>query len=53
MVCEPITGWRHVEVTQRRTAIDYAHLLKALVDVFCPEAIQITVVQDKLYQVAF
>mgnify|MGYP000182050007 CR=1 FL=1 len=48
MVCEPITGWRHVEVTQRRTAIDYAHLLKALVDVFCPEAIQITVVQDNL-----
>lgn len=48
MLCEPITGWRHVEVTQQRTAIDYAHLLKALVDDFCPEAIQITLVQDNL-----
>lgn len=48
MLGEPITGWRHVEVTQQRTAVDYAHLLKALVDNFCPEAIQITVVQDNL-----
>lgn len=48
MLCEPITGWRHVEVTQRRTAVDYAHLLKALVDDFYPEALKITVVQDNL-----
>lgn len=48
MLCEPITGWRHVEVTERRTAVDYAHLLKALVDDFCPEAVRITVVQDNL-----
>ncbi len=48
MLCEPITGWRHVEVTQQRTSVDYAHLLKALVDDFCPEALQITVVQDNL-----
>ena len=48
MLCEPFTGWRHVEVTQQRTAVDYAHLLKALVDDFCPEALKITVVQDNL-----
>lgn len=48
MLCEPITGWRHVEVTQQRTSVDYAYLLKALVDDFCPEALQITVVQDNL-----
>lgn len=48
MLCEPFTGWRHVEVTQQRTAIDYAHLLKALVDDFYPDASQITVVQDNL-----
>lgn len=48
MLCEPITGWRHVEVTQQRTAVDYAHLIKALVDDFCPEAVRITVVQDNL-----
>ena len=48
MLCEPMTGWRSVEVTKQRTAIDYAHLLKALVDDFCPEALKITVVQDNL-----
>lgn len=48
MLCEPMTGWRHVEVTQQRTAIDYARLLKAIVDDFCPEALKITVVQDNL-----
>lgn len=38
MLCEPMAGWRHIEVTQQRTAIDYAHLLKALVDDFYPQA---------------
>ena len=48
MICEPIVGWRRVEVTERRTAIDYAHLLKTLVDEDYPEAVKITVVQDNL-----
>lgn len=48
MLCEPIVGARYVKVTERRTAIDYAHLLKELVDVFYPEAHRITVVQDNL-----
>ena len=48
MLCEPMTGWRHVAVTERRTAIDYAHLLKDLVDGDCSEAIKITIVQDNL-----
>lgn len=48
MVCEPMVGWRRVEVTERRTAVDYAHVLKALVDCDYPEAIKITVVQDNL-----
>ena len=25
MFCEPKGGWRHVEVTERRTAVDFAH----------------------------
>ena len=25
MFCEPKAGWRHVEVTERRTAVDFAH----------------------------
>ena len=48
MVCNPIEGWRTVEVTQQRTAIDYAHLLQKLVDDYYPEAYVITVVQDNL-----
>ena len=48
MLCEPTTGWRRVQVTERRTAIDYAHLLKHLVDCDYPEALKITVVQDNL-----
>jgi len=48
MLCEPMTGWRQVEVTQQRTAIDYAHLLKLLVDDLFPQALKITVVQDNL-----
>lgn len=48
MLCEPMAGWRHVKVTARRTAIDYAHLLKDLVDLHYPEALLITVVQDNL-----
>jgi len=48
MLCEPIVGARYVEVTQRRTAVDYAHLLKRLVDVFYPDACKITLVQDNL-----
>jgi DDE superfamily endonuclease len=48
MVCEPMAGWRRVEVTQQRTAVDYAHLLKTLVDVDYPEADKIIVVQDNL-----
>ena len=48
MVCEPMVGWRRVEVTEQRTAVDYAHLLQALVDCDYPEAVKITIVQDNL-----
>lgn len=48
MVNNPIEGWRSLEVTKQRTAIDYAHLLKKLVDDYYPEAWIIRVVQDNL-----
>ena len=41
-------GWRHVEVTERRTAIDYAHVLKALSDIHFASAARIVLVQDNL-----
>ena len=48
MFFEPLGAWRHVEVTQRRTAIDYAHQMKYLVDERYPNATKITVVHDQL-----
>lgn len=45
---QPLAGWRHIKVTQRRTKIDYAQCLKELVDVHFPEAEVIRVVQDNL-----
>jgi DDE superfamily endonuclease len=48
MCVEPLRGWRHVEVTDRRTAQDFAACMKELVDVHFPEADVISVVLDHL-----
>ena len=48
MMCEPLTGWRHVRVTERRTRRDYAECLRELVDVHYPQAQKIRLVQDNL-----
>jgi transposase len=48
MLACPLRGWRHVEVTERRTKVDFAHQMKALVDEHFPEAELITVVLDNL-----
>lgn len=45
---QPLQGWRHVEVTERRTSEDFAHWLKQLVDVFFPQATRIRLVLDNL-----
>jgi transposase len=48
MMVEPLRGWRHVNVTTRRTRIDFAHQIKELVDVHYPRAALITLVMDNL-----
>jgi hypothetical protein len=48
VLCEPLTGWRHVRVTQRRTRKDYAECLRELVDVHFPQATKVRLVQDNL-----
>ena len=48
MFFEPLQGWRHVEVTKQRTAIDYAYQMKYLVDERYSNAKQIRVIQDNL-----
>lgn len=48
VMVERLSGYRHVEVTQRRTAVDYAHQLQWLADVRYPQAKKIRLVQDNL-----
>ena len=48
IVCEPLAGWRHISVTQRRTKTDWAHCVKELVDVHYPKAEKIVLVLDNL-----
>ena len=48
MMFAPLEGWRHVKVTDRRTAIDYAHVLKDLADVRFARAETIVLIQDNL-----
>ena len=48
MLFAPLEGWRHVEVTDRHTAVDFAHLLKDLSDKHFPHTRKIKLVQDNL-----
>ena len=48
MIFEPLAGFRHVEVTDRRTAIDWAHQVKALVDGRYKDADTLVLVEDNL-----
>jgi DDE superfamily endonuclease len=48
MIFAPLEGWRHVEVTDRHTAVDYAQVLKAISDTNFPKAKKIVLVQDNL-----
>jgi DDE superfamily endonuclease len=48
MCLEPLQGWRHVKVTDRRTAQDFAHCMQDLVDRHFPQAAVISVVLDNL-----
>ena len=48
MLVEPLRGWRHVDVTSRRTKLDFARQIKDLADVHYPKAKRITLVMDNL-----
>ena len=48
MLFAPLEGWRHVEVTDRHAALDYAQILKALSDRHFLDASKIVLVQDNL-----
>lgn len=48
MVFEPLAGQRRVTVTERRTAIDFAHVIRDLVEAYSPQADTIVLVMDNL-----
>ena len=54
MIFEPLAGWRHVKVTERRTKVDFAHVIRELVDdhllltcVSVQESISETLTEDR------
>jgi DDE superfamily endonuclease len=44
----PLLGWRQITITERRTASDFAHAIRDLVDNHCAEAEGIVLVLDNL-----
>jgi DDE superfamily endonuclease len=48
MMFAPLEGTRHVKVTDRHAAVDYAQVLKELSDTHFPKAEKIVLVQDNL-----
>ncbi len=48
MVSEPLLGWRHVEVTDRRTAKDLAEVLRWVAEDLHAEADKLVLVTDNL-----
>lgn len=47
MMCEPKRGFRHVDITDRRTKVEFAQSMKHLTE-FYPDAVVIRVVLDNL-----
>ena len=48
LACEPLAGWRHVAITERRTMQDFAQQVRWLVDEAYPEIPVVRVVLDNL-----
>lgn len=48
LACEPLTGWRCVRVTERRTSQDWAMFVRELIEVHYPQAEKIVLVMDNL-----
>lgn len=45
---EPLAGWRHVEVTERKTGPDFARFVRRLVDEQYPDAERVVLALDNL-----
>jgi hypothetical protein len=48
MIFEALAGWRWVKVTERRTALDFAEVIRELLDEHYPQARKVVLVMDNL-----
>ena len=48
MITMPLLGWRAVQVTDRRTMLDFAEVIRWLVEEVCEEAEKVILVMDNL-----
>jgi hypothetical protein len=48
LYCEPLTGWCHVEARERRTRVDWAHTIRALLDEHYPTTERVVLIMDNL-----
>lgn len=48
MFTEPLAGWRKVNIRERKTAVDWAHEIKELLDADFPKARKVILVCDNL-----
>jgi len=48
MFTEPLAGWRHVTVNERRTRVDWAHQIRDLLEVHYADTPKIRLVMDNL-----
>jgi hypothetical protein len=48
MFTEPMGGWRHVSVRERRTAVDWAYEIRELLEEYYPEVKRVCLVIDNL-----
>jgi hypothetical protein len=52
LIFAPLVGWRHVEVTERRTAKDFAEVVRWLVEDVHPDAAQVVALHPEAWQLA-
>ena len=45
---EPLAGWRHATVSERRTKVDWANQIRDLLEIHYPDTLKIRLVMDNL-----
>ena len=48
MIFEPLRGWRHVAIRERKAAVDWAEVIAEVLEVHYPEARRVCLVMDNL-----